>query len=237
MLHTCTFEMRYQLHKWVNTLQYEKGFKKRLLDIDKNACFLTFNYTDFLESVYGIPNDQINYIHGSRHGKYGSLVIGHSADDDENFELWIKRNEHRRRYRPNLKDGKGHYFANDKLAYLAYFLEDEAKGNWRLPIRYYAAQDAKMRFEHYYVANVKPTKRIIEDNSRFFESLSNIKKITVIGHSLSKVDMPYFERVIDYVGDNVVWNFSFHSKNDIKRIDAFCRRFSILTDRRDDFKL
>lgn len=237
MLHTCTFEMRYQLHKWVNTLQYEKGFKKRLLDIDKHACFLTFNYTDFLESVYGIPNDQINYIHGSRHGKYGSLVIGHSADDDENFELWIKRNEHRRRYRPNLKDAKGRYFANDKLAYLAYFLEDESKGNWRLPIRYYAAQDAKDRFEHYYVANMKPTKRIIEDNSRFFESLSMIKKITVIGHSLSKVDMPYFEKVIDSVGDNVVWNFSFHSVNDIKRIDSFCRRFSIPTDRRIDFEL
>ena len=221
----------------VNTLQYKKGFKKRLFDIDKHACFLTFNYTDFLESVYGIPNDQINYIHGSRRGKYGSLVIGHSADDDENFELWIKRNEHRRRYRPNLKDAKGRYFANDKLAYLAYFLEDESKGNWRLPIRYYAAQDAKDRFEHYYVVNMKPTKRIIEDNSRFFESLSMIKKVTVIGHSLSKVDMPYFEKVIDAVGDNVVWNFSFHSVNDVKRIDSFCRRFSIPTDRRIDFEL
>ena len=84
---------------------------------------------------------------------------------------------------------------------------------------------------------MKPTKRIIEDNSIFFESLSMIKKITVIGHSLSKVDMPYFEKVIDSVGDNVVWNFSFHSENDIKRIDAFCRRFSIPTDRRMDFEL
>ena len=51
MLNSCTFEMRYQLHKWINTLAYGKGFKKCLLDIDKNARFLTFNYTDFLESV------------------------------------------------------------------------------------------------------------------------------------------------------------------------------------------
>lgn len=51
MLNSCMFEMRYQLHKWINTLAYGKGFKKRLLDIDKNARFLTFNYTDFLESV------------------------------------------------------------------------------------------------------------------------------------------------------------------------------------------
>ena len=27
MLNTCTFEMRYQLHKWINTLAYEKGFE------------------------------------------------------------------------------------------------------------------------------------------------------------------------------------------------------------------
>lgn len=51
MLNSCTFEMRYQLHKWINTLAYGKGFKKRLLDMDKKARFLTFNYTDFLESV------------------------------------------------------------------------------------------------------------------------------------------------------------------------------------------
>ncbi len=95
--------------------------------------------------MYDVPNDQINYIsHGSRHGRSGSLVIGHSADDDENLSLCgLKRNEHGRRYRPNLKDAKGRYFANDKLAYLAYFLEDESKGNWRLPIRYYAAARCK----------------------------------------------------------------------------------------------
>lgn len=237
MLNTCTFEMRYQLHRWINTLQYKKGFKKHLLDIDRHARFLTFNYTDFLESVYGIPNDQINYIHGSRHERFGSLIIGHSADDKANLESWIKRNEHRRRYRPNLKDRKGRYFANDKLAYLAYFLEDETKGNWRLPIRYHAVQEALGRFEDYYAINMKPTKSIIAANEYFFDSLSNLKKITVIGHSLAKVDMPYFEKINEKVGDDVVWEFSFHTKNDKRRIDSFCKRFSITSDRRKDFDL
>lgn len=237
MLNTCTFEMRYQLHRWINTLQYKKGFKKHLLDIDRHARFLTFNYTDFLESVYGIPNDQINYIHGSRHKRFGSLIIGHSADDKANLELWIKRNEHRRRYRPNLKDRRGRYFANDKLAYLAYFLENETKGNWRLPIRYHAVQEALGRFEDYYAINTKPTKSIISANEYFFESLSTIKKITVIGHSLAKVDMPYFEKINEKVGDDVVWEFSFHSKNDKRRIDSFCKMFSITSDRRNDFEL
>lgn len=237
MLNTCTFEMRYQLHRWINTLQYKKGFKKHLLDIDRHASFLTFNYTDFLESVYGIPNDQINYIHGSRHERFGSLIIGHSADDKANLESWIKRNEHRRRYRPNLKDRKGRYFANDKLAYLAYFLEDETKGNWRSPIRYHAIQEALERFEDYYAINMKPTESIIAANEDFFEGLASIRKVSVLGHSLSAVDMPYFDRINEAIGKDVKWEISWHSDDDIKHIEAFCRRFGISSDRCHKFKL
>lgn len=237
MLNSCTFEMRYQLHKWINTLAYEKGFKKRLLDIDKNARFLTFNYTDFLESVYGIGREQIRYIHGSRHDRYGSLIIGHSADDEGGFKAWVKRNEHRRRYRPNLKDKRGRYFANDKLAYLAYFLKDEAKGNWRSSVRYNAVQEALGRFEDYYAINMKPTESIIAANEDFFEGLASIRKISVLGHSLSTVDMPYFDKINEAIGKDVEWEISWHSDDDIKHIEAFCRRFGISSDRCHKFKL
>lgn len=71
----------------------------------------------------------------------------------------------------------------------------------------------------------------------FFDSLSTIKKITVIGHSLAKVDMPYFEKINEKVGDDVVWKFSFHTKDDKMRIDSFCKMFSITSDRRKDFDL
>lgn len=98
-------------------------------------------------------------------------------------------------------------------------------------------QEALERFEDYYAINMKPTKSIISANEYFFDSLSTIKKITVIGHSLAKVDMPYFEKINEKVGDDVVWEFSFHTKNDKRRIDSFCKRFSITSDRRNDFEL
>ena len=125
---SCTFEMKYHFHRWINTLHYAKGFRKKMLDIDKEAIFLNFNYTLFLESEYGIPSEQICYIHGSRKDKFGSLVLGHHSDDQEAFERWKHKNQNRRRYRHVQKDKKGRYFRNDKLAYLAFFHE---KNGWR----------------------------------------------------------------------------------------------------------
>lgn len=230
IVHECTFEMQYQFHRWINTVRYERGFRKRMLDLDINATFLNFNYTLFLETEYEIPREQILYIHGDRRGKFGSLVLGHHVEDDETaFDEWIHKNQNRRRYRPNLKDKRGKYFANDKLVYLAYFLEDETKGNWRNPIRYYAADEIKGRLEEYYKKNIKHCSDIINRNSRFFESVSSLKEITVLGHSLGNVDFPYFKSIADNAGhwDNLIWNFSYYNDDDIIRIRCFCRRLNI----------
>jgi hypothetical protein len=100
-----------------------------------------------LETEYNIPREQILYIHGERRQKFGSLVLGHNVeDDDASFKEWVHKNKNRRRYRHNLKDKRGKYFPNDKLVYLAFFLKDETKGNWRNPIRYYAVDHIEHRF-------------------------------------------------------------------------------------------
>ena len=220
---SCTFEMKYHFHKWINTLHYAKGFRKRMLPIDKDAIFLNFNYTLFLESEYGIPSENICYIHGNRKDKYGSLVLGHHATDQEAFDLWKHKNRNRRRYRDVQKDSKGRYFKNDKLVYLAFFLKKENEGNWRLPTRYYAVNAAEDRLEKYYEENFKNTKSIIDSHMGFFDSMSEIEKVTVMGCSLSPVDMEYFKTLRDSVKDNVKWEFSCHTDSDKKRISKFCK--------------
>lgn len=100
-----------------------------MLYLDPNAAYLNFNYTLFLETEYNISREHILYIHGDRRQKFGSLVLGHNVEDNEvAFEEWVHKHKNRRRYRPNLKDKKGKYFANDKLVYLAFFLKDMKKG-------------------------------------------------------------------------------------------------------------
>lgn len=223
----CTVEMKYHFHRWINTLHYKKGFRKRMLDIDHDAIFLNFNYTLFLESEYGIPSDRICYIHGNRKDRYGSLVLGHHSNDEESFERWKHKNQNRRRYRHVQKDKKGRYFRNDKLAYLAFFHQDDWTGNWRLPIRYYAVQEAEERLEKYYDTNFKNTKKIIDGHMGFFDSLGCIERITVIGCSLGTVDMDYYKQLRASVRDDVQWEFSYHSDEDAKRIENFCKELRI----------
>ena len=121
------------------------------------------------------------------------------------------------------KDSKGRYFKNDKLVYLAFFLKKENEGNWRLPTRYYAVNAAEDRLEKYYEENFKNTKSIIDSHMGFFDSMSEIEKVTVMGCSLSPVDMEYFKTLRDSVKDNVKWEFSCHTDSDKKRISKFCK--------------
>lgn len=223
----CTFEMKYHFHRWVNTLHYAKGFRKRMLPLDREALFLNFNYTLFLESEYCIPTDRICYIHGSRKDKFGSLVLGHHAADQESFDRWLHKNRNRRRYRDVQKDAKGRYFPNDKLAYLAFFSKDRDGANWRLPIRYYAVNEAEERLERYYSDNYKNTARIIDSHLGFFDSLKEVDKVTVIGCSLGSVDMDYYRQLHASVRDDAIWEFSYHTDADRNRIRSFCKELNI----------
>ena len=237
VVESCTFEMKYHFHRWVNTLHYAKGFRKRMLPVDKDALFLNFNYTLFLESEYGIPSDHILYIHGNRKDRFGSLVLGHHSDDKEAFEHWKHKNQNRRRYRDVQKDAKGRYFSNDKLAYLAFFHKGDSSGNWRLPIRYYAVDAAEERLEGYYEKNFKNTRSIIDAHMGFFDSLRAVEKITVIGCSLGKVDMDYYREIRKSVMDDAQWKFSYHSDKDLKRIKEFCKELRIQEGRFSFFEL
>ena len=198
-----------------------------MLDLDKEAIFLNFNYTLFLESVYGVPVEQICYIHGNRKDSFGSLVLGHHSDDKEAFKRWKHKNQNRRRYRHVQKDKKGRYFANDKLAYLAFFHKDDWIGNWRLPIRYYAVDAAEERLEGYYNDNFKNTRKIIDSHMGFFDSLSAVEKITIIGCSLGSVDMDYYWQLRKSVKQDALWEISYHSEKDQERIRKFCKELDI----------
>lgn len=64
--------------------------------------------------------------------------------------------------------------------------------------------------DRYFKETFKPTAQIIIDNFAFFNSLSNISKIFVIGHSVSDVDHPYFREVIRNIdADHVRWQISY----------------------------
>lgn len=69
-------KLKKDFHKWVCSLSVPRDYKDKMLYVDDYARFLTFNYTTFLESHYGIPSSQINHIHGVKTQLWGSLVVG-----------------------------------------------------------------------------------------------------------------------------------------------------------------
>jgi UDP-2,3-diacylglucosamine pyrophosphatase LpxH len=210
--------------QWIKTLQPQAG-KNEACDklLNRDALYINFNYTEFLETLYGLPTDKILYIHGDRRNTKKELILGHGHDPEKDFIDWFDRNKGRKRFSDYRRGKKGRRYRNDSLTYLSYFQEDEQKGNWRNPIRYYAADNAAGMIEGYFHDSAKKAQEIISDNSAFFDSLKGIEEIVVIGHSLSPVDHPYFRRIIEEnaTPDELRWKISWYSDADKDRIRKF----------------
>lgn len=146
------------LNTWISELDtnIDRKLSKKILT--KEDLYITFNYTDTLENVYNIPDNNINHIHGQANTYSGSLIVGHGNtaalntksiyDEDDDFRL----------------------LEGDELI----------SGYWK--------------------ATFKNVHKIIKKNSDLWSKLSNITEIYVLGHSLSEVDMPYFEHIQKLIG-------------------------------------
>jgi len=78
--------------------------------------------------------------------------------------------------------------------------------------------------------NRKPVDTILKVPKiiKWFEGLYEIVSVTVYGHSCSKVDKPYFQKVAESIKDNAHWYFYIHDKDKNEPIKVFAQ--SILTD-------
>lgn len=72
--------------KWVLTIRWKKDFDKNKVMLDTEARFITFNYTPFLETQYGIESDRILYLHGRGTSSKNPPILGHDGSDT--FEEW-----------------------------------------------------------------------------------------------------------------------------------------------------
>ncbi len=216
--------------QWVKTLQPQTK-KNAVCDamINPDATFINFNYTEFLETLYGVTTANILYIHGNRRDRKKDLILGHGRNPDKDYVEWYKRNRGQKRFSDYHKGRKGRNYRNDSLTYLTYFNKDDSKGNWRNPIRYYAADQASGTIEGYFSDSAKKTDEIINNHTAFFETLTDIEEIIVIGHSLSPVDHPYLRKIIAINENSEIlrWKISWHSDGDKDRISKFAAMMNI----------
>lgn len=231
-VYVLTGDLPRRFRQWINSLKLTSN-NQPLKDIIKpSARFINFNYTEFIEDLYGVPRRNVLYLHGDRRNKQDQLVLGHGHDTDALFEKWYQENQNREKYKP-IKYGRGvRRYRNDNPTYLAYFLDDERKGNWRSQTRYDAITNTVRIIEEYYDHSAKKTSDVIETNRKYFESLRDIDTIITIGHSMSEVDYPYFERIIqnNRSPQKIQWFISWYSADDMDRIKTFVERMNIHAD-------
>ena len=191
-----TFEIPRELNKrfkkWVKTLTVD-GKDRPFEMFHGDYKVLCFNYTEFIEDLYGAKADNICYIHGCRKNrkncKSGKLILGHrpGREDDQGEKVKPKQEK--------FKD-----------PYKRYIMES-------------ALETAAREAAWYEEAMTKNCDTIIKNHEQFFSGLSDIEEVYVIGHSLSEVDYPYFREICKR--SDAKWYIGFHSLDDMKRFLVF----------------
>lgn len=209
-------DLPYLFKKWVKKLKNPRPKESLINLLNSNAKYITFNYTEFLETVYGIPPENILYIHGNRKNKKENLILGHGYDPEELFENWYKENK-------SIKRDKS------SPTQLAYFDDDEELTNYKNAMQYYAIDIAIGRLEEYYENSKKDTTAVIKKHSKFLETLQEIEQIIVLGHSLSETDYAYFSHLISInkKPKQIQWKISWYCMEDLMRVALFSEYMDI----------
>lgn len=197
-----THQLPRRFRMWVESLVSD-GSKPCAHLLSSQSIYLNFNYTEFLEDLYEIPKENIEYIHGCRKREKGKpkekLILGHVPNVD-----YLKE------YKPN-RSMVPHYKNPRKREILEYAI-DVGLTQW---ITYYEQ------------VFTKHTPDIIKEKQSFFNKIDKILNIIVIGHSLSEVDYSYFEEIVKHNKGKAFWRFGYHSLRDLKNILSFAENMKI----------
>jgi hypothetical protein len=192
-------ELPGEFKDWASTLK-KFNSAKPLADILSNESkFINFNYTEFLETIYGIPKKNIWYIHGDRRDKNKELILGHAPESE--FER---------------KDNTGKFDRNSSKIknQTAYDLRETA--GYGL-IEYYDATTKKS-------ADVIKDNKDKFENFRYIENVVVIgHSLSQVDYPYFKEIIKHNQNAAD-----INWHISWYSSGDLKRIKQFVSEMNIL---------
>lgn len=82
--------------------------------------------------------------------------------------------------------------------------------------------------DNYFLETYKNSKEIINDNEQYFKNLSNVVEVVVVGHSMSEVDAPYFDKIVSVIDrENVIWKISYYDSKNIKTSKELLLNFGV----------
>lgn len=87
--------LRARFGDWIRSIDIANpaGDQATLKSLDHSAVFLNFNYTSTLTKLYGIPNDNVLYIHGDGAEEGSELVLGHAWEAEDRISMRSRLDE------------------------------------------------------------------------------------------------------------------------------------------------
>lgn len=129
-----------------------------LSTLDRQARFLSFNYTSTLSRVYGVAPERILFIHGCAAQPDDTLILGHAWNPSARRSLNARA--------------------------------DIEELDTRIV-------EANTIIDDYFSSTFKRSSELIARHAAFFDSLTTIEQVIVLGHSLSDVDAAYFQALLE----------------------------------------
>lgn len=172
-----------QMCKNANNLNNKKNNLEKIFRFCENDYFLTFNYTNTLEKVYGkLSESSICHIHGSIDDG-GNLVFGNSSENiiESNSELYEENPNYSKKPYTDCEYQNKQEFEDA----VTYSDEDFEMYN----------NNVNKIMDKLNESMVKP---ISIEKLKVFLSGLEIKQIFIFGLSMGEVDLPYFEEIHDF---------------------------------------
>ena len=188
---TIATELPRRFRKWVETLSVGTA-DRPLRSMFRNGKVLNFNYTEFVEKLYGVSKENVCYIHGCRVKEKGKprepLILGHYLGaSDGAYEVGEQKKSRLRGFRRVYVETAREYVINCISQY-----------------------DENL---------TKDTQKIIKNNESFFADLRGVQVVIAIGHSYSQTDCDYFLKIRSSVDNNAKWYFSCYGLRDLINLE------------------
>ena len=177
--------LRADLSGYLSLAEIQAVEQNNILKLDTNARFLCFNYTNTLERIYNISPDHICYIHGKLNSQEAPIVIGHGMEDSE--------------YNPQPQIDISILSEEAREAH-----SDSYSPDYECAVR---------EAHEYFKKSYKDTAACIKASSAFLQSLSDIDRVIILGHSLTEIDQTYFDYVNKIVRPNCQWWVTYYPCN------------------------